>query len=212
MDALKDAGFTNIEVTPLGDLITGWLDDPGTVKEVEVNGVTSFEKAEVFNSDAEFVISYHSFPEDAEGSPESATPSEEPSANDNEVITASNNDEFAAILKIGDYCSPVIAAFAKKYQGATVKFDGSIVSMGPHDDYKTRYDILLAPGDYSENAGAFGAAMIFQDVNIFDLNLAGSDIPDTVGLGDNLRITAQIDVFNSGGCLLLLTPISTEIR
>lgn len=83
--------------------------------------------------------------------------------------------------------------------------------MNNHGDYQTGYDILLIFGDDGLNAK--GPAFQFRDVNtVSDLNTAGADIPDTIGVGDDLLITARIDQHEEQTCLLLLEPIETEIR
>lgn len=40
----------------------------------------------------------------------------------------------------------------------------------------------------------------------------GSNIPDTIREGDNLHIVAKVAGYNTGEDLLLLDPISTEMR
>lgn len=59
---LQEMGFTNITSKPLGDLKKGWLHDEGEVKEVSIAGSAKFSTNDIFDSDAEIVISYHSFP------------------------------------------------------------------------------------------------------------------------------------------------------
>lgn len=59
---LQEMGFTNITSKPLGDLKKGWLHDEGEVKEVSIAGSAKFSANDIFDSDAEIVISYHSFP------------------------------------------------------------------------------------------------------------------------------------------------------
>ena len=44
------------------DLKKGWLHDDGEVKEVSIAGSTKFSTNDIFDSDAEIVIFYHSFP------------------------------------------------------------------------------------------------------------------------------------------------------
>jgi hypothetical protein len=122
------------------------------------------------------------------------------------------NEELAALLELPDYCSPAIADFADRYSGRTIAFDGNIGAMNDHGDYATRYDILIGAGDSSETS-APGPAFQFRDVNATsDLHLTGSNIPDSIGVGDNLRLTAQIDRFEGNSCLFLLKPLSTESR
>ncbi len=76
VDTLEAAGFTNIETNALGDLITGWLNKPDEVDEVEIDGVVSFDKGDVFRNGVKIVVNYHSFPEKDEPSPEASDPSE----------------------------------------------------------------------------------------------------------------------------------------
>lgn len=143
----------------------------------------------------------------------SGTPSAVPSPAQatQSALTPENNAEFAAILELGDYCSADIATFAQKYAGSTVEFDASIGSMGPHGNAKTRYDILLTGGDFSETV-ALGPAFLFRDVNTtYDLHYSG-ETPDTVGVGDNLRVTAEILSYEERSCLFLLEPVATSFR
>jgi hypothetical protein len=84
--------------------------------------------------------------------------------------------------------------------------------MNNHGDYKTRYDILVGAGDYS-NSSASGPNFQFKNVNTtYDLHLTGSNIPDTIGVGDNLHIVAQVEDYNTTQQLFFLKPISTEVR
>ena len=84
--------------------------------------------------------------------------------------------------------------------------------MNNHGDYDTRYDILIGPRDFDETY-VRGPAFQFRDVNIVsDLQLTGPNIPDTLGVKDTLRITAVVEEFEENTCLLLLDPVTTEIR
>ena len=147
-----------------------------------------------------------------------ATPSEEATEMtasakpvEDSVLTAENNADLAELLTL-DTCSGTIADFAAKHQRQTITFDGNIAAMNPHDNAKTRYDILVGAGDYSTTT-ATGPAFQFRDVNTtFDLQLAGENIPDTIGKGDNLRVTAQVGEYEDKSCLFLLKPIKTEFR
>ncbi|MBV2355788.1 DUF4839 domain-containing protein [Streptomyces sp. J2-1] len=128
-----------------------------------------------------------------------------------EVITSQNNRELAALLKTPDSCDSAIPDFATKYTGRTVAFDGSIVHMAPHGDYHTRYDFLLGPGDKGPKT-VTGPAFKYEDVNILDLNLTGTEIPSGVHAGDRFRFVAEVGEFNAKQCLFFLEPVSTHIR
>lgn len=145
--------------------------------------------------------------------PEESTASEttadedEPAA---QSVTTDNNEEFAALLEVTDYCGESVGAFADEYAERTVEFDASIGAMNNHGSATTRYDILLTAGEYSESVAA-GPVFQFRDVNMGDLNLTG-DVPDTIGVGQELHVVATVDRFEESSCLLLLDPMSTEVQ
>ncbi len=60
---LEKQGFTNIRKNPLGNLITGWIRKEGEVKEIEIDGYSTFSSDSRFPPDVEIVITYHSFPD-----------------------------------------------------------------------------------------------------------------------------------------------------
>jgi len=127
------------------------------------------------------------------------------------ILTVKNNKDLATLLAKSDDCSDMNIRFAAKYIGRTIEFDGNIGAMQNHGDYNTRYDILILAGDYSESS-AIGPFFQFRDVNTFDLHLTGSNVPDSVGTGDNLHIIARVGDFNSTQCHFFLEPVSTEVR
>lgn len=129
-----------------------------------------------------------------------------------QVINAENNKEFAALLAATDYCDPSIAQFATTYQGRKIEFDGSITTMQRHEDYSTRYDILLGPGNAGPKTTA-GPAFKYGNVNMFDLKFPGQSAPSYVSEGDTFRFTAEVGEYKpSQGCLFFLTPVSTTVR
>lgn len=124
-------------------------------------------------------------------------------------LTAANNADLAALLT-GPQEGPTVEAFAKKYADQLIEFDGSIGAMNPHEGYTTRYDILIAYGDYSETHSNGGPNFQFRDVNITnDLHLTG-DVPDTVGVGTNVHVIARVGSID--GQLFLLEPVQTSVR
>ena len=138
------------------------------------------------------------------------TPTESAEAGD-VVLTPENNAELTTVLGLGDYCDGSIAAFAEKYRGQTIAFDGNIAAMNSHDGASTRYDILIGAGDFSETSAA-GPAFQFRDVNTTsDLHYTGN-MPDTIGVGTNLHVTAQVDEYEPSSCLFLLEPVETAFR
>lgn len=154
-----------------------------------------------------------------EPSPSEPSPSEsrtsdpspsEPAAQ--EPLTVDNNADLAALLT-GPADGPAVEGFATKYRGSLIEFDGSIGAMNLHGDNQTRYDILISYGDYSETTSSGGPNFQFRDVNTTtDLHLTGNNIPDTIGVGDNLHVVARVGQFESNTLLFLIEPVSTEFR
>ncbi|OZD18343.1 DUF4839 domain-containing protein [Rhodococcus sp. 06-156-3C] len=135
-----------------------------------------------------------------------------PPEHEDVVLTPENSPELATLLTLTDTCSPDIAAFAATHRGQTISFPGSIVAMGPHDGAKTRYDILINAGDFSETFSQPGPSFQFRDENTdSDLHFVGS-VPDTIGVGTNLGVTAEVDRYVENQCLFLLEPVATAVR
>jgi hypothetical protein len=139
------------------------------------------------------------------------TPSPAPTSSEetDQVITAENNKDLAALLVATDYCDPSMAQFAAKYQGQKIEFDGSITNMQKYD---TRYDILLGPGNAGPKTTA-GPAFKYKNVNMFDLKFTGKSVPSYMAEGDKFRFTAEVGEYQPNqGCLFFLTPVSTTVR
>lgn len=127
------------------------------------------------------------------------------------VLTAQNDPGFAAVLAVGDSCDPSIAPFVETHRGRTISFAGSVVSIQPHGGTSTRFDILLGPGDEGAATTA-GPAFQFRDENTTsDLGFAG-DVPDSLGAGTLLDVTAELVEYDPGSCLLHLEPVETRFR
>lgn len=61
---LLNAGYINIEIIPLDDLITGWINKDGSVEQVSINGNFNFSEGSVFKKNSNVTITYHSFKSD----------------------------------------------------------------------------------------------------------------------------------------------------
>lgn len=141
----------------------------------------------------------------------SATESPQPTTAEAATLTVENNVDLAALLSTNeDYNAN--AAFAETYAGQTIEFDGNIAYQNAHDGYSTRYDMLVLTGDYSETEGAPGPNFQFRDVGVLDLNMTGTDVPNSVGQGDNLHIIATVGEFEQNSGLFLLDPVETTFR
>jgi len=210
---LEKIGFTNIKTVVLDDLVTGWLTKDGEIKQVEINGKTSFSANTSFPKDSKIVVTYHTFPKKEKSDTKSTSePRSGSSAESNqEILTAKNNKDLANLLAVKNELDPIVSEFAKKYGGKTIEFDGNIANKMPHENYKTRYDFLIRVGDYSKTS-AIGPNFKFQDVNVSDLHLTGSKIPENIVEGQNIHIIAKVVEYNEKQGLFFLEPISTQIR
>jgi len=216
---LQKASFTNIKTEPLDDLVTGWLTKDGEVEQVEINGTTVFSANTSFLKDAKIVITYHTFPKKSNtdstnkvsSEPVGKSTDESTKVINQEILTVENNKDLASLLAVKDSSNPIISEFAKKYAGRTIEFNGNIANMAYHGNYKTRYDYLIYAGDFSETS-AIGPSFKFENVNVYDLHLTGSETPQYIEAGQNLHITAKVEEYNKIPELFFLKPISTEIR
>ena len=92
-----------------------------------------------------------------------------------------------------------------------IEFDANIASMSYHANYNTRFDFLILGGDYSETS-VLGPYFQLSDVNVFDLNLVGDNIPDSLATGMNIHIIAIVDEYDSNSGLFQLVPVETRMR
>ena len=212
IDDFKGQGFTNIQTEVLDDLVTGWMVKDGEVESVSVDGDEGYSSDSWYQNDVEVVITYHTFPDEEEVIEQ---PTAEPSelnkyAKVDEILTIESNKDLATLFANGED-EELCKEFIAKYKGRIIEFDGNIAYMTPNENNETRYDFLIYAGDFSNNSSTGSPAMQFKDKNVFDLNLTGENIPESIGAGDNLHIIAEVDdLINS--YLIILKPISTEIR
>ena len=70
----------------------------------------------------------------------------------------------------------------------------------PQPNNATIERFVIHAGDYNPNS-AHGLSFKFADVAYHDLHLTGSNIPDSIGTGQNLHIVAEILEYNNAqGC------------
>lgn len=88
----RAAGFVNIELIPLEDLVTGWLTKSGEVESVSIDGNTSFSKGDSYLSDVKFTITYHVKPGEGETLPPYSAETETEDAENMVRISFSSDD------------------------------------------------------------------------------------------------------------------------
>lgn len=145
---------------------------------------------------------------DSEKSEDTTTNDEE---SEDEILNVSNCQDLADILAVKDEFDPRIEEFADKYSGQKIEFDANVVDVASHNGYNTRFDYLLLGGDYgSKNIS--GPYFQFEDVNYYDLNLEGENVPDSFTVGLNVHIIATVEEFDSNSGLFKLDPVKITIR
>ena len=205
---LADVGFTNISFEVLYDIELG-LTKEGEVDSVSVDGNTNFEKNEIFKKDAAIVITYHMKTEDDPNKPtENESSDSTIDTEQAENLTAENCPDLESLLALRDPGDPLVATFASKYSGRVIEFDGCVNSMQHHEDYTTRWDVLLGAGDFDENSTS-GPNFHLTDVNFSDMNVSGGD---SVYAGLNVHITAKVGSYNATTQLFELDIMSMHIR
>jgi len=126
-------------------------------------------------------------------------------------LTVQTSPELAAVLAEGNDCNDSIQRFADANAGKLIEFDGFVADMMNHQDYKTRWDILMYAGNYSTTSFN-GPNMKYSNVQFADLNVTGPNAPEQVAEGDSLHFVARVDYFNKTQCLFYLKPVSTSAR
>lgn len=127
------------------------------------------------------------------------------------TLTVSNNAELATLLS-SDQDDVLAIAFAEKYAGRVIEFDGNLASLQNHGGYKTRYDMLILAGDFSETT-AVGPYFKFVDVApTLDLHPTATVRPDVIREGDNLHIVAEVGEFNERAGTWELEPVHVDRR
>ena len=215
----REAGFTNIQLEAVDDLIVGWLHDEGDVKEVSIGGNTNYSSCKWYSTNTPVIIRYHVFPKDSAnnnqngGNPNTGSGNAGNGNNEtqDEILTVDNCPELAFILSLKPTYHQSYIDSAQKYKGRTIQFDGCIVYLSLHEKYTTRYDILLSAGNYDPDSG-IGPIFHFENVNAYNLDLDTLWLEDEIWVGRNVIITATVDEFDTRSELFYLDPISVVGR
>ncbi|WP_347223666.1 DUF4839 domain-containing protein, partial [Bacteroides congonensis] len=218
-DVIKDfesKGFTNIQVEPIDDLVTGWMTKDGEVEEVSVDGDKDYSPDRWYPNDVEVIITYHTFPEEYDGE-EKTTPEETQSSETEEPpvpnLTVNNCEELATMLAVEAEIDSLYSEFAEAHKESVIEFDGCITYIVNHDDYDTRYDILLSAGDYIDDDTVNpGPVFKFEDVNTMNLGIEDLFLPEFVKAGSNIHVVAKVKNFNEDTGLFFLEPVTITER
>lgn len=183
----EDAGFINVTTRT-----TGASGAAGTVSDVRIGGLfgsSDFTAENTFAFDAGVEITYYEGDEGLEGISEST---HVPEADLNRLLEQSEADA---------------SWFSSEYEGCTITFDGWVAHLMNHDNYDTRWDVLILPGDNGD--ASTDLSLRLNDVSMSDMNVVNSD---TLHMGDNITITAVVGEYNETAAWLELDPVSITIR
>lgn len=128
-----------------------------------------------------------------------------------EILTISNNSDLKKLLELRDPSDSFVSTFANKYQGQTIEFDGCVLAINNHGDYKTRYDILIGSGDFDKNS-ACGPAFRLTDVGPFDLGIDSLYVESVFPVGTNVHIVAKLEKYNEYTTIYELNVVSIVVR
>lgn len=213
-EELKKLGFTNIKTKILYDIELGWTNE-GETESVSINGKDDFKRGDIFADSDEVIITYHMKAEDdsLKEKEDKTTENTDTKAKKNEEeipeekLTVDNCPELAAILSNKAEMDPSYSDFASKYKGRTIEFNGRIDYCSHYKNYDTRFDYLVSAGDYDPDHQV-GPSFKFENVNYSDLHTN----MDTVSVGLNVRIIAEVRSYDSNSGLFYLKPISVNKR
>ncbi|MBM6817208.1 DUF4839 domain-containing protein [Olsenella uli] len=183
----EDAGFINVTTRT-----TGASGAAGTVSEVCIGGLfgsSDFAAEDTFAFDSGVEITYF---EGSGSSDESSGPAPVPEGDLNRLLEQSEADA---------------SWFSSAYKGSTITFDGWVAHLVHHDNFDTRWDVLILPGDSGDSSTDLSLRL--TDVSMSDMNVVNSD---TLRMGDNITITAVVGDYNETAAWLELDPVSITIR
>lgn len=126
-------------------------------------------------------------------------------------LTIQNNEDLKRLLELKEPTDPLVAEFADKYEGRIIEFDGNIATMMNHEEYDTRWDLLIYSGDYSETEVS-GPSFKFEDVGVYDLGIDDLYLPNYIKNGANVHIIAEVEEYDEITGIFELDPVSITER
>lgn len=222
---LKKAGFTNVKSEPKGDLIAGFLYEEGEFAEMSIDGDnSSFSSDAHFEPDAEIVIRYHSYPENEstvlpvydfettseiskfETTTNTIESTLTTTAPNEEALNVENCSQLKTILNIDSTDDDAIIAFAEKYKGYKMEFDGYVDSVSPSNDSGTMYNFVIRSGD----PGTYVGPMFYiRNHSMESMNVTGEKVLHD---GDKVHIVLEIGFYNEMTQAFWVYPIETTLR
>ena len=130
------------------------------------------------------------------------------------AMTADDNEDLRALLQLHDNFDESISAFADKYYGKNIEFDGCFSDVYAENKGKSnpiyRYSVLIEAMDYDPDR-AIGPTFHVSELKSDQFNWIG-DQPSTIKTGQNVHMMARLGEFSSNNGLYELTPVETSLR
>ncbi len=181
---LQTAGFINVEVEAIDDLVIGWLTKDGEVERVSVNGDTDFSSNSKFPKDAKIVITYHTFSnkESAEVSEKTDTAKEVANSEQPSEDSSSNSVEESKAYKydgrpyeVADSHSTGIGL--TQYWVYTDKFDYST------DEFREQVKAIITDIAHKENTNKLIVDIVTdKEIVYFESNNTIKEAMDEYGM------------------------------
>lgn len=187
MTLLQVAGFTNIEVEILDDLILGWLTKDGEVEKISINGDADFSASSKFPIDARIVISYHTFPSNETEEEPGATATLLPNAETTQGVTASGSPELAELLDLNAINSTNSAESDAQFVGMYYRLIGTVSeAMEPSDGFNAM--VIIHPEVMAKGMGS----TLPLDINIWMTAAEFEKIGGITSVGKQIDVVAKL--------------------
>ena len=83
--------------------------------------------------------------------------------------------------------------------------------MQNHENYDTRFDILINAGNFDPEA-FYGPNFRFTDVNSIDLGIDNLWLEHELSIGTNVHVVAKLGKYNSDTTIYELEPVKVTVR
>jgi hypothetical protein len=183
---LNEAGFSNIKIEALGDMITGFLVDEGEVDEVSVDGNSVFSTDSKYAPDTEIIISYHSFPEEeqstssSESQPTSISEEESSKTEESGVVVTAAEEALESEFPKENARRAIMVALANGYSSGVFAEDGNTYDPSKffsYSDVSGDFVIMLQDGTWSsKDEKTWHVENLELEDNYYNLITASCDI------------------------------------
>lgn len=124
------------------------------------------------------------------------------------VLNMQNCKDLAELMNVKYPFEDDMEAFTAKYVGQVISVDGFIYDA---DFGSFMRDIEIQIGNYAD-ATSVGPRFLFEGARPEDFGFEGSEFPDFIQYGKDVRIVGQIEKYDDFDECILLRPVSMEVR